>query len=219
MSVFSFFLFLAYLVLFLISFVFLVVFLPINFSFQSAVDGLFYDIKVDIGFLLGMFNISVRFNHEDRFLIFKLFSFSVYKTRLDGEKTESMIESEEEKLEKAKKLEKPSKRKKRNLTILYKPTKKLFYSIVNIFKIKYLDIKIMAGLSDPYISGIFFGMIYPFVEMLSIIFPVVSLTFTPLFVEDRFKSEIDGQISLRIILLIYPLLKFLFSKEFREYRR
>jgi len=77
----------------------------------------------------------------------------------------------------------------------------------------------MAGLSDPYISGIFFGMIYPFVEMLSILFPVVLLTFTPLFVEDRFKSEIDGQISLRIILLIYPLLKFLFSKEFREYRR
>jgi len=130
-----------------------------------------------------------------------------------------MIESEEEKPEKAKQLEKPSKRKKRNLTILYKPTKKLFYSVVNIFKIKYLDIKIMAGLSDPYISGIFFGMIYPFVEMLSILFPVVLLTFTPLFVEDRFKSEIDGQISLRIILLIYPLLKFLFSKEFREYRR
>jgi len=219
MSVFSFFLFLAYLLLFFISFVFLVVFFPINFSFQSAVDGLFYDIKVNIGILLGMFNISVRFNHEERFFNFKLFSFSVYKTRLDGEKTESMIESEEEKPEKAKKLEKPSKRKKRNLTILYKPTKKLFYSVVNIFKIKYLDIKIMAGLSDPYISGIFFGMIYPFVEMFSILFPVVLLTFTPLFVEDRFKSEIDGQISLRIILLIYPLLKFLFSKEFREYRR
>jgi len=65
MSVFSFFLFLAYSLLFLISFVSLVVFLPINFSFQSAVDGLFYDIKVNIGILLGMFNISVRFNHEE----------------------------------------------------------------------------------------------------------------------------------------------------------
>jgi len=84
-----------------------------------------------------MFNISVRFNHEERFLNFKLFSFSVYKTRLDREKTESMIESEEEKPEKAKKLEKPSKRKKRNLTILYKPIWRDY--LTHIFLVYFLE--------------------------------------------------------------------------------
>jgi len=62
MNVFSFLLLLAYLLLFFISFVFLVVFFPINVFFQSTVDGFFYDFKVNVGILLGMFNKEGFFN-------------------------------------------------------------------------------------------------------------------------------------------------------------
>jgi len=38
-------------------------------------------------------------------------------------------------------------------------------------------------------------------------------------VKERFASRLDGSISLRIILMVVPLLRFMLSKEYWEYRR
>ena len=90
---------------------------------------------------------------------------------------------------------------------------------MHIIKVKELDVSLITGLSDPYVSVLIFGVVYPFIEMMRIYFPLLSFSLTPVFVEERFSSRVCGSISFRIILFVFPLLRFLLSKEYREYRK
>ena len=208
MSVLTLLLYLFYLLIILISTIFLVIFFPLNFSFLSNVDGFYYDAKGDFSVLLGLLNGSTDLHPEGG--SFKLYAFSlpIYSTHWTGK------EKEPEK----KPIDKPKKRK-RDFRILIKPIKRLFYSSIRIINVKKLDISLITGLSDPYISGMTFGVVFPVIEMMKIYFPMLSFSLTPVFVEERFKSRVIGRISFQIILFVVPLLRFFLSKEYRKYRK
>jgi hypothetical protein len=150
---------------------------------------------------------------------FKLFVFSIpiFSTIWTREEEPEVKKIEEKELEE-KPIEKPKKRK-RDFRILIKPIKRLFDSSIRIINVKKLDVSLTTGLSDPYVSGLIFGVVYPFIEMMRIYFPLLSFSLTPVFVEERFRSRVCGSISFRIILFFFPLLRFLLSKEYREYRK
>jgi len=206
MSVFTLLRFLAYFILFIIAIIFLVTLFPLNVYFLSNTDGLYYDATVDFGVLLNMLYGSVGFGPEGGSFKLWLFSLPVYSTRLvDEEPDEKPKET------------KPKRR--RNTLILFEPLKRLTDSVTRIIKVKKLDVSVTAGLSDPYISGMIFGIAYPVAEMTGIYFPPLSISLTPVFVEETFRTKIDGSTSMRIILFVVPLLRFVLSKEYREYRR
>lgn len=208
MSVFTLLHFLAYIILFIIAIIFLVTLFPLNVYFLSTIDGFYYDAAVDFGVLLGLLYGSVGFGPEDGSFKLQLFSLPVYSTRW----VEEELEPDEEPKD-------TRPRRRRNIRKLYEPLKRLFDSFTRIINVKKLDVSVTAGLSDPYISGLIFGVAYPVVEMTRIYFPPLSFSLTPVFVEERFRSRFDGSISLRIILIVVPLLRFFLSKEYREYRR
>ena len=209
MSLFSLLLFLGYVIIFILTIVFLIAFFPLNVSFLSNVDGFYYDVAVDFGVLLGLLCGSVGFGPEGGSFKFWLFSIPVYSTRWVDEGTEQV--------------EKPGKpkprRRRRNAWILHEPFKRLFGSFTRAIRVRKLDVSVTAGLSDPYASGLVFGVVYPVVEMARICFPPLDFSLTPVFVEERFASRLDGRMSLRIILMVVPLLRFMLSKEYRDYRR
>lgn len=213
MSVLTLFLLLFYLIVTLISIIFLVIFFPLNFSILSNVDGFYYDAKGDFSVLLGLLNGSTELHPEGG--SFKLYAFSlpIYSTHWTGKEKEP-----EEKEPDKKPIEKPKKRK-RDLRILIKPIKRLFDSSIRIINVKKLDVNLVTGLSDPYVSGLTFGVVYPFIEMMKLYFPLLSFSLTPVFVEERFKSKVCGNISFRIILFVVPLLRFFLSKEYWKYRK
>lgn len=213
MSVYALLLFLFYLLVILISIIFLVIVFPLNFSFLSNVDGFYYDAKGDFSVLLGLLSGSTDLHPEGG--SFKLYAFSlpIYSTHWTGKEKEP-----EEKEPEEKPIDKPKKRK-RDLRILIEPIKRLFDSSIRIIKVKKLDVSLITGLSDPYASGLIFGVVFPFIEMMRIYFPLLSFSLTPVFVEERFRSRVCGSISLRIILFVVPLLRFFLSKEYREYRK
>jgi len=208
MSVYTLLLFLFYLLVILISIIFLVIFFPLNFSFLSNVDGFYYDAKGDFSVLLGLLNGSTDLHPEGG--SFKLYAFSlpIYSTHWTGKEKEP----------EEKPIDKPKKRK-RDLRILIEPIKRLFDSSIRIIKVKKLDVSLITGLSDPYASGLIFGVVFPFIEMMRIYFPLLSFSLTPVFVEERFRSRVCGSISFRIILFVVPLLRFFLSKEYRKYRK
>jgi len=218
MSVLTLFLVLFYLIVTLISIIFLITIFPLNFSILSNVDGFYYDVKFNLGILLGLLSGSADLHPEGG--SFKLFVFSIpiISTIWSGKEKEPEVKMIEEKEPDEKPIEKPKKRK-RDFRILIKPIKRLFDTSINQIKVKKLDISLTTGLSDPYISGLTFGVVFPFIEILKIYFPKLSFSLTPVFVEERFKSRVIGRISFQIILFVVPLLRFFLSKGYRKYRK
>ena len=111
---------------------------------------------------------------------FKLFVFSIpiFSTIWTGKAKEPEVKKIEEKEPDEKPIDKPKKRK-RDFRILIKPIKRLFDSLIRIIKVKRLDVNLITGLSDPYISGLIFGVVFPFIEMMKIYFPKTPGTITP----------------------------------------
>jgi len=204
MSVFTLLRFLAYIILFLITIIFLVTLFPLNIYFLSNTEGLYYDVAVDFGVLLNLLYGSVGFGPEGGSFKLWLFSLPVYSTRLVDEEPEPDEEPKDTK---------PGRR--RNTLILFEPLKRLIDSVTRIIKVKKLDVSVTAGLSDPYIAGLIFGIAYPVVEMTGIYFPPLSISLTPVFLDETFRTKIDGSTSMRIILFVVPLLRFVLSKEYR----
>ena len=209
MSVFALLHLLVYIILSIIAIIFLITIFPLNVSFLSTVDGFYYDAIVDFGILLGLLYGTIGFSSEGGSFKLQLFSFPVYSTHWDKEKPKQ--EKEPKKIK--------SRRSRRNIRKLYEPIKRLFNSFTRIINVKKLDVSVNAGLSDPYISGLIFGVAYPVVEMTKILFPPLSISMTPVFVDEKLRTRLDGSISLRIILIVVPLMRFFLSKEYREYRR
>ena len=213
MSVLTLLLYIFYLLAILITIIILITIFPLNISFLSNVDGFYYDAKFKVGILLGFLNGSAKLHPDGGSFKLSVLTIPIYSTNWIREKKESEEKESEEKTE-----DKPKKRK-RDFRILIKPLRRLFYSVIRKINVKKLDINLIAGLSDPYISGMTFGIIYPIIETLRVFFPVLSFSLTPVFVEERFKSRVDGSISLIIILFVIPLLRFFLSKEYRRYRK
>lgn len=218
MSVLTLLLYLFYLLVILITILFLITIFPLNISFLSNVDGFYYDAKADFDVLLGLLSGSTDFYPEGG--SFKLFVFSIpiFSTIWTGKSKEQEIKKIEEKEPDEKPIDKPNKRK-RDFRILIKPIKRLFDSTIRIINVKKLDVSLTTGLSDPYISGLIFGVVFPFIEMMKIYFPTLSFSLTPVFVEERFKTRVIGRISFQIILFVVPLLRFFLSKGYRKYRK
>lgn len=199
---------LAYIVIFIITLIFLIAFFPTNISFLSTVDGFHYDTAIDFGVLLGLLYGSVGFDPRGGSFKLWLFSLPIFNTH--------WVEEEQEPEEEPKGTQT---KKRSSMRILFRPSKRLFESVTHNIEVKKFDVSVNAGLSDPYISGLIFGVVYPIVEMMRIYFPLMHFSLTPVFVEERFRSRLDGDITLRMILFIVPLLSFFLSKEYREYTR
>lgn len=213
MSLYTLLLFFFYLLVILLTGLILITLFPLNISLLSNVDGFYYDAKLDFSVLLGLLNGTTDLHLEGGSFKLFVFSFPIYSTYWTRE------EKELEKKEPEKKPNSKPKKRKRDLRILIKPIKRLFYSSIRIMKIKKLDVSLITGLSDPYVSGLTFGVVYPFIEMMRIYFPMLSFSLTPVFVEERFKSRVYGSISFIIILFVVPLLRFFLSREYRVYRK
>ncbi len=212
MSVYPLLLFLLYLIIIPLTILFLIILFPLNVSFLSSVDGFIYDAKMEIGVLLGLFNGSTCLLPSGGSFKLSVFSFPIYSTKW----TRREKEPDEKTVEKT--IDKPQKRK-RDQRILIRPIKRLFDSSRRIIKVKKLDVSLVTGLSDPYVSGLIFGVVFPFIEMMRIYFPQFSFSLTPVFVEERFSGKGMVSVSLRMILFVVPLLRFFLSKEFLEYRK
>ena len=218
MSVLTLLLYLFYLLIFLLTILILITIFPLNISFLSNVDGFYYDAKFNLSILLGLINGSTNLHPEGGSIKLFVFSIPIFSRKWTRKEKESEEKRIEEKEPKEKPIDKPKKRKS-DFRILIKPAKRLFDSIIRVIKVKTLDVSLITGLSDPYISGMIFGVVFPFIEMMKIYFPVLSFSLTPVFVEERFKSRVLGRISFQIILFVVPLLRFFLSKEYREYRK
>ena len=213
MSVLTLLLYLFYSLGILLTILFLITIFPLNISFLSNVDGFYYDAKFNLSILLGLLSGSTDLHPEGGSFKLSVFSFPIYSTYWTGKKKEPDEKEPEEKS-----IDKPKKRK-RDFRILIKPVKTLFESTIHVIKVKRLDVSLISGLSDPYVSGLIFGVVFPFIEMMKIYFPMLSFSLTPVFVEERFKSRVSGRISFQIILFVVPLLRFFLSKEYRKYRK
>jgi hypothetical protein len=197
---------LVYIILIIVALILLVVVLPLNITFLSTVDRLIYEGLARISVLLGIIQGSVIFNSKGGLFKLRLFWLTVYSWDL---------------VEEEKPVKKPEKARLRRLSPrrLLGPARRLFASIIREIKLRKLDLDLTAGLSDPYMVGWMFGVAYPFVETARVFYPVVSISLNPVFTDEVFRSRLEGRVSLRIIMLVIPLLRFYFSKEFREYRR
>ncbi len=181
---------------------------PVNISILSYVDGLYYEAKINISVLLSLFKISTDIHPEGG--KFKLFVFSLPII--------STLWTRKEKKPERKPVDEPKKRK-RDGRILFNPIKKLFNSSVRNVKVNKLDVNLEAGLSDPYVLGLILGVVFPLIEIIHMSFHQVSISLTPVFLEEKFNSKVYGSISFRIIMFIVPILYFFLSKEYRVYRK
>jgi len=115
--------------------------------------------------------------------------------------------------------EKPTKEKKKkpfwakspNLNQILYYLKKLSYPIRKI-KIKYLNIDISDGFSDPYHTG----QLYALYSTLAGIFPKLMshINFNPDFSADSIKISGEGLVKLRICHILLPVLQILADKIF-----
>lgn len=201
--------FLLYIILFILVIILLVVILPLTISTLSSIDGFVYKAFMNISILLGVVQGSVSITSDGGVFKLRLFWFQVYNKPL----------AEEEEKPKKKKIKKPKRKRKGSPSKLIRPIRRLLSDLKRVFKVRRLNVDLVAGLSDPYTLGLMLGTAYPIVEMMNVFFPPLNLSLTPDFQEERFASKLDGKISLRVILLVIPLLRFFMSKEFREYRR
>jgi hypothetical protein len=182
---------------------------PLTLSVTSKVDGLDYEGKFSFGVIMGLIRGTIFFSPEENIFKLRLASIPVYSANL-----------KEAEKEPEKKPEGPSRSRDYRTSInLLGPLKRLIKSIVGRIKLRRFDLNMKAGLSDPYTSGMIFGVIFPVIEIIKLCFPVASISIIPVFIKERFSALLDSAISMRLILFVVPVLRFFFSKEFRAYRR
>jgi hypothetical protein len=185
--------------------------LPLTLSLSTEVDGFDYEGELSFAIILGLITGAIYFSTEQNTFKLRLASLLIYRTSL--EETEKEREKEEEPKE-------PSPRGDFRSSInLVEPLIKLLRSIINRIKIRRFDLNLKAGLSDPYTSGMVFGVIFPIVEMIKLRTPILSINITPIFIEETFYAFFESVISMRLILFVLPVIRFLLSKEFRAYRK
>ncbi len=202
---------LLYFLLFIITSIVLVLVFPLTLSLSTEVDGFDYEGKFRFSIVLGLISGTLYFNAEENTFGLRLASLPIYRTSL--EETEKKPEKEEEPKE-------PSPRGDFRSSInLLEPLIKLLRSIINRIKIRRFDLNLKAGLSDPYTSGMVFGITFPIIEMMKLRFPIASISITPIFIEETFYAFVESVISMRLILFVLPVIRFLISKEFRAYRK
>ena len=191
----------------IITIIILSIILPLTLSLQSTVDGTEYSGAIKLRILLNLINGNIKFDADRSKFSLRLASLQVYES-----KQKTSLKKTEEKTETAKE-------KRRNPLKMAEPLTILLKSILEKIKIKKIDIYLNAGIDDPYSNGVIFGLIYPIIEIIRLRFQKTSIIIQPEFIDEKFYADLDGKISLRIILMIIPLLRFYFSKEFREYKK
>lgn len=204
MSVLTLLLYLAFFILVLLTIILLTAILPIKIRSETDVDGFYFNEIIEFNILLGFLGGKIYLDAKEGSFQLKIASIPVFTTR--------WINKEKDKEEKE-----PVK-KRRNFRILIKSVKKLASSVLRRVKLQ-LDLDLVAGLSDPYVCGLLFGFIYPLIQFIEIYCQKCTITLTPVFIEEKLKGRLIALVRFRPILLVYPLLRFFLSREFREHRR
>ena len=202
---------LLYFLIFIITLILLVLVFPLTLSGKAELDGIHYKGEFNFGVLLGFLGGTIYFSEDESYFRMRVASISVFKSPLEREEVEEKTE------------EKTDKKKGKvgfgSFRRLTDPGLRLLRSILRRIRFRQFILRIRAGLSDPYTSGMLFGVIFPIVEIVKVRFPDASINLTPVFIENTFYGFLDTKLSIRLVLLIYPLIRFFTSKEFRAYRR
>ncbi|MBD3204957.1 hypothetical protein GF319_01275 [Candidatus Bathyarchaeota archaeon] len=200
-----------YFLLLIITLILLILVFPLTLSGKAELDGIHYRGEFNFGILLGFLNGIIYFSEDESYFRMRVASISVFKSPLESEEVEEKTE------------EKTDKKKRSgdfgSFRRLIDPGLKLLRSMLRRIRFTRFNLRIRAGISDPYTSGMIFGVIFPLVEIIKVRFPDASINLTPVFIENTFFGFLDTKLSIRLILLVYPLIRFFTSKEFRAYRR
>ena len=208
MSVYTLLLYFTYFILLILTIILITAITPLKIRSETNVDGVYFielfEFKILLGFLAGKVYLETT---GGKFQL-KIASIQVYATKWINKQKEKKEEEKEEKVS----------RKRGNFRGLIKPGKRLLTSLLGRVMLQ-LDLDLEAGLSDPYVCGLIFGFIYPLVQIIEMYCQMCSVSVTPFFIEEKFKGRLLALIEFTPILLVYPLLRFFLSHEFREYRK
>ena len=195
--------------MFTIIFIFIILAI-VYFGFSSIKLRLKFNDKIkfiDLSYTL--FRFRLLFNDKSGRLYFAGIGVNKFNL-LDIITTEKTEDAKKEKAPKEKK-KKPIWTKSPNFNQILYYLKKLSYPIRKI-NIKYLNINISNGFSDPYYTG----QLYALYSTVSGIFPKLMshVSFRPDFSADSIKISGEGLVKLRICYILLPVLQILADKIF-----
>jgi len=193
--------------LILIALIILILVVPSELSFLLVTKGPSMETEMNFSVLLGFLKGYMTSFAEGSSFELLLATFPIYKA--------------EQKKGKQKK-KKPRKRRspQESLSLfrkLYGPFLRLLRAILRYTHVKELDCRIDVGLPDPVHTGMVCGMSYPLWETIHPLIPNGTFAISPVFTEEVFNASLKGSISLRIALILVPLLKLFTKKEFRMF--
>jgi hypothetical protein len=197
--------------LIILSLIILILVYPTKISFTLFSKGLSTDAEINFNLLHGFIRGFISSYTEDSSFKLYLAIFPIYDT-----KQRKMQEKEA----------KPRKRENwlspdrvSLLLGLIGPIVRLLRAVLRHIHVKELDCHFDVGFPDPVQTGMFCGIYYPILETIQPFIPNGSFTITPVFTKEVFATSVKGSISLRIALILVPLIKLLTNKEFRMIRR
>lgn len=196
-------------IIIIILLIILILVVPSDLSFLIAVDGPSLETELNFRVLSGLMRGTMIFGSEGSSFKLLLATIPVYR---------SVQEERERKKEK-----KPSPRApQENLSLfkkLYNPFVRLSRVVLRHTRVKELDCSIDVGLSDPVLTGMVCGVCYPLWETIYPFVPNGTFSISPVFIEEVFNASLKGSLSLRIALILVPLLRLFTKKEFRMLRK
>ena len=198
--------------LILIALIILILVVPTELSFLLVTKGLSMEAEMNFSVLIGFLRGSMTSYADGSSFELYLATFPIYKVEQKRGK------------EKKKKEIKPRKRRppQESLSLfrkLYGPFLRLLRAVLRYTHVKELDCRIDVGLPDPVHTGMVFGMSYPLWETIHPLIPNGNFAISPVFTEEVFDASLRGSFSLRIALILVPLLKLFTKKEFRMIRK
>jgi len=197
-------------ILILIALIILILVVPSELSFLLVTEGLSLEAEMNFSVLSGFLKGSMTSYAEGGSFELYLATFPIYKVKQKKGKERKEI--------------KPRKRRppQESLSLfrkLYGPFVRLLRAVLRYTHVKELDCRIDVGLPDPVHTGMVYGISYPLWETIHPLIPNGTFAISPVFTEEVFNASLKGSISLRIALILVPLLKLFTKKEFRMLRK
>lgn len=98
---------------------------------------------------------------------------------------------------------------------LFQPIMKVLKAFLRHTHLRELEARIKLGLPDPSHTGMLCALFYSLRQMYYSLIPVGTFSLTPVFTEEVFTASLRGRITLRIIMILIPILGLFLKKDFR----
>ena len=196
--------------LFLISFIILILVIPSDLSFRVAVEGPLFKTELNFRVLTGLIRGSILFGPEGSSFKLLLATLPIYKTeQKKGKRKEEIIP----------RMGRPPQESLSLFRKLYSPFMRLLIAVLRNTHVKELDCRMDVGLPNPVQTGMVCGMSYPLWETIHPLIPNGTFAIFPIFTGEVFNASLKGSLSLKIVLILVPLLRLFTKKEFRMLRK